>query len=59
MVGFVALLGCAKAQADSKPDEIVAADLLTVKEPKVGSRVTVAGHPLDDAERRYRLWGLF
>ena len=34
MVGFVASLGCAKAQADSKPDEIVAADLLTVKEPK-------------------------
>ena len=34
MVGFVASLGFAKAKADSKPDEIVVADLLTVKEPK-------------------------
>ena len=34
MVGFVISLGCVKAQADSELDEIVAADLLTVKEPK-------------------------
>ena len=34
MLGFVMSLGCADALAASKPDEIVAADLLTVKEPK-------------------------
>ncbi len=34
LVGFVISVGCAKAEAASKPDEIVAADLLTVKEPK-------------------------
>ena len=33
MLGFVISLGCAEAQADSEPDEIVAADLLTVKKP--------------------------
>jgi L-alanine-DL-glutamate epimerase-like enolase superfamily enzyme len=33
MLGFVISLGCPKAQADSGPDKIVAADLLTVKEP--------------------------
>ena len=43
MLGFVISLGCAKAQADSEPDKIVAADLLTVKEPKseVESRLRV------------------
>lgn len=33
MLGFVISLGCAGAQADSSPDEIVAVDLLTVREP--------------------------
>ena len=33
MLGFVISLGCAEAQADSSPDEIVAVDLLTVREP--------------------------
>ena len=33
MLGLVISVGCAEAQAASKPDKIVAADLLTVKEP--------------------------
>ncbi len=33
MVGLVISVGCAEAQAESKPDKIVAVDLLTVKEP--------------------------
>tara|TARA_B100002052_G_scaffold202744_1_gene185088 strand:- start:251 stop:1585 length:1335 start_codon:yes stop_codon:yes gene_type:complete len=33
MLGFVISVGCAEAQAESNPDEIVAADLLKVKEP--------------------------
>ena len=33
MLGLVISVGCAVAQAASKPDKIVAADLLTVKEP--------------------------
>ena len=33
MLGLVISVGCAEAQAASKPDRIVAADLLTVKEP--------------------------
>lgn len=34
ILGFAISLGCAEAQADSLPDEIVAADLLTVREPR-------------------------
>ena len=34
LLGFVISLACADAQADSSPDEVVAADLLTVKEPR-------------------------
>ena len=34
VLGFVISLACAEAQADSSPDEVVAADLLTVREPK-------------------------
>ncbi len=34
MLVFVISLGCAEAKADSSPDEIVAVDLLTVKEPR-------------------------
>ncbi len=33
ILGFAISPGCAEAQADSSPDEIVAMDLLTVKEP--------------------------
>ena len=33
ILGLVISVGCAEAQAASKPDKIVAADLLTVKEP--------------------------
>ncbi len=33
LLGFVISVACAEAQAASKPDKIVAADLLTVKEP--------------------------
>ncbi len=34
MLGLVISVGCEEAQAASKPDEIVAADLLTVREPR-------------------------
>jgi L-alanine-DL-glutamate epimerase-like enolase superfamily enzyme len=34
ILGFAISLGCAEAQADSSSDEIVAIDLLTVKEPR-------------------------
>ena len=34
MLGFVISLGCAKAHAESEPDEIMVADLLTVAEPQ-------------------------
>ena len=34
LLGFVISLACAEARTASKPDEIVAMDLLTVKEPK-------------------------
>jgi L-alanine-DL-glutamate epimerase-like enolase superfamily enzyme len=34
LLGFVISLACAEAQAESEPDEIVAADLLAVAEPR-------------------------
>ena len=34
ILGFAVSLGCAEALAESKPDEIVVADLLTVREPR-------------------------
>jgi L-alanine-DL-glutamate epimerase-like enolase superfamily enzyme len=34
LLGFVISLACAEAQAESEPDDIVAADLLTIAEPR-------------------------
>jgi len=53
------ILNLSDVHAEPKSGEIVAADLLTVKETEIGSGVTPAGHSIDDSGTvRYRLWGL-
>ena len=39
VLGFVISVGCAEAQSASSPDEIVAVDLLTVKQPRAQAEV--------------------
>ena len=39
VLGFVISVGCAEAQSASSPDEIVAVDLLTVKQPRSQAEV--------------------